>query len=408
MINNSKNSKINSSQSSSDPKNKRSSNPKGVHRVRKKLASGKIATYYYAWRKGPRLEGEPGTRKFKVSYEEALQARPKAKTLGEVMGAYEKSSEFEQLAQRTKLEYAKHLQALKEIFGSVSVERLGRPGIRGEILAWRDELARATPRMADYRMSVLARALNWAKHREIVPTNPCGNPGRVHRANRRDKIWSEDDEAAFLIAASEPMRLAFLLAFWTGQRQGDILRLTWRAYDGRAIRLRQGKTGARVVVPVGAPLRAALEQAREKMPAVVSAGLPLLVGPGNGFWKADYFRTVWRKTSVKAGIGDLTFHDLRGTAVTRLALAGCTIPEIAAITGHSLKTVEAILDEHYLSRDPRLGESAIRKLEGATHKDSEESARKERDRRGILQGIRNFFVSAVPSRKLSSRQMAPG
>jgi integrase len=59
-----------------------------------------------------------------------------------------------------------------------------------------------------------------------------------------------------------------------------------------------------------------------------------------------------------------TFHDLRGTAVTRLAIAGCTEAEIATITGHSLRDVRSILDVHYLHRDPALAESAIRKLEG--------------------------------------------
>ena len=62
----------------------------------------------------------------------------------------------------------------------------------------------------------------------------------------------------------------------------------------------------------------------------------------------------------------VTFHDLRGTAVTRLAMAGCTEAEIATITGHSLRDVRAILDMHYLARDPALGESAIRKLETRT------------------------------------------
>ena len=33
---------------------------KGIHRVKVKLASGTSATYYYAWRRGPRLVGEPG------------------------------------------------------------------------------------------------------------------------------------------------------------------------------------------------------------------------------------------------------------------------------------------------------------------------------------------------------------
>ena len=44
-------------------------------------------------------------------------------------------------------------------------------------------------------------------------------------------------------------------------------------------------------------------------------------------------------------------------------MAGCTEAEIATITGHSLRGVRTILDTHYLSCDPALGESAIRKLE---------------------------------------------
>jgi integrase len=64
-------------------------------------------------------------------------------------------------------------------------------------------------------------------------------------------------------------------------------------------------------------------------------------------------------------LGDLHFHDLRGTAVTRLALAGCTVPEIAAITGHSIMTVQQILDAHYLGGRIELAESAIKKLSEA-------------------------------------------
>jgi hypothetical protein len=49
--------------------------------------------------------------------------------------------------------------------------------------------------------------------------------------------------------------------------------------------------------------------------------------------------------------------------VLRLALAGCTVPEIASITGHSLSDVQSILDGNYFHRDVALAESAIRKLE---------------------------------------------
>ena len=61
---------------------------------------------------------------------------------------------------------------------------------------------------------------------------------------------------------------------------------------------------------------------------------------------------------------DLHFHDLRGTAITLLSEAGCTTQEIATITGHSLKYVEAIL-KRYLARTRGLAEEAIAKFEAS-------------------------------------------
>jgi hypothetical protein len=60
---------------------------------------------------------------------------------------------------------------------------------------------------------------------------------------------------------------------------------------------------------------------------------------------------------------DLAFNDLRGTVVTRLALAGFTEAEIATITGHSPRDVGAILDAHNLRRNSTLAVTAIRKRE---------------------------------------------
>ena len=150
--------------------------------------------------------------------------------------------------------------------------------------------------------------------------------------------------------------LAFTLALWTGQRQGDLLRLPWAAFNGESIRLQQRKTTARVEIPVGKPLMTLLEQTPK-------TAVTILATSRNTPWTESGFRASWRKACQKAGVQDLTFHDLRGTAVTRLAVAGCSVPEIASISGHSLKQVTAILDAHYLSRDSALGISAIQKLE---------------------------------------------
>lgn len=62
-----------------------------------------------------------------------------------------------------------------------------------------------------------------------------------------------------------------------------------------------------------------------------------------------------------AGIEGRTFPDLRRNAVVRLALAGCTIPEIAAITGHSYQRCTEIL-ETYLPRTTEAARNAIVKL----------------------------------------------
>jgi hypothetical protein len=120
-------------------------------------------------------------------------------------------------------------------------------------------------------------------------------------------------------------------------------------------------SGVRVVVPVGAPLKSALDAAaRTKMSPLV------LVNLEGKPWTADGFRSSWRKASASAGVVGVTFHDLRGTAVTRLAKAGCTEAEIATLTAHTLRDVRSILDSNYLQRDPALAESAIRKLERRT------------------------------------------
>jgi len=172
-------------------------------------------------------------------------------------------------------------------------------------------------------------------------------------------VLTTDDEANFLAKAPEHLHLPLILALWTGQRQGDLLRLTWTAYDGACIRLRQSKTGARVVIPVGAPLKAALDKAAKVSTLILNSS-------DKRPWTQDGFRASFRKAQKKAGVIGVTFHDLRGTAVTRLALAGCTEAEIATITGLSLRQVRSILDANYLHRDPALAESAIRKLERRT------------------------------------------
>jgi integrase len=279
-----------------------------------------------------------------------------------VLDAFQSSADFRQLADRTQTDYKKHLKAIAAQFGDFPLGALDDRRCRDRFLTWRDQMAEKSKRGADYRLAVFARALSWAHGRGLVVCNPLERPGRLYKADRNDAVWSSADEAAFMETAPEHLRLALQLGLWTGQRQGDLLKLTWSDYDGTHIRLRQKKSKRRMLVPVGAPLRVLLDQAKAKRRHAVT----ILTNTRGRPWTGSGFRCSWGKACAKAEVADVTFHDLRGTVVTRLAQAGCSVPEIATITGHSLRDVDAILDAHYLSRDVTLAESAICKLETRT------------------------------------------
>ena len=143
---------------------------------------------------------------------------------------------------------------IEAAFGDLPLAALDDRRVRGEFKAWRDNFA-GTPRKADYAWSTLARIFSFSKDRGLIASNPCEGGGRLYSADRTDKIWTDADVTRFLASASPGMALAIMLALWSGQRQGDLLALPWSAYDGRHIRLQQSKTGRRVTIPVGEPLK---------------------------------------------------------------------------------------------------------------------------------------------------------
>jgi integrase len=341
---------------------------KGINSKRKRLADGSFRTYWYAWKGGPPLRGEPGTPEFTASYNEACATKvaPVAGTLQKLIDYFQSMTEFTRdISERTRADYIKQIKIIEAKFGDFPQSALSDRRTRGIFKEWRDQLAIKSVRQADYAWVVLARILSVAKDRGKIADNPCEKGGRLYGSSRVDDIWSEDQEAAFLKNAPVHLHLPLLLGLWTGQREGDLLRLPWSAYDSSHIRHRPRKSitkkhprGVTVAIPVGAPLKVALDAA-----AKAKVGPVILISTDKRPWTQNGFLSSWRKACAKAGMVGLRFNDLRGTAVTRLAIVGCSEAQIASITGHSLRDVRSILDQHYLHRDPALAMDAIRKLE---------------------------------------------
>jgi integrase len=331
---------------------------KGLNSKRKRLADGSFKTYWWAWKGGPPLRGEPGTPEFMASYNEAVAAKiaPPSGVLLALLFQFQDSAEFQfGISPRTRKDYVKQIKRIERAFGDFPIKALNDPRARSVFLEWRDRLAQTSLRQADYAYSILARILSWAHNRGLITKNPCAKAGKLYHGNRASKIWNDDDVERFLRTAPPYLRLAMLLAINTGQRQGDLLRLPWSSYDGVIIKLRQSKTGAYVPIPVADALRTALDAAPRRSPLMLtnSDGKP---------WSESGFQGAWGKTTMRAGIRGLTFHDLRGTAVVTLARAGCNEVEIYSITGHKPSDVQAILTTHYLPRDAEVASNAIAKL----------------------------------------------
>lgn len=336
-----------------------------VNRVTKRLADGTPRVHYYHRLARMKLAGEPGSDEFFASYADAERklrdnrVLRTGSTLKTVIAKFKGSVEFTRLRASTQREYERLLASAENAYGDLPIGAFSDPRTRGEFLEWRDRIAaEGKLREAENRLTVLARVLAWGVDRGMYSVNPLAKWGRTYDSDRSDMIWEPSHVEAFAAVASDEMLLALYVALYTGQRQGDLLKLTWTNYVRGELQLRQSKGRRHVVVPCITLLRTMLDELKERG----RTSTHILTAARGQPWKKRHFSSVFKATCDRAGIVGLTFHDLRGTAITTLADAGCTEMQIASITGHSLKSVHEIL-EKYWSRTATQSRAAMAKLE---------------------------------------------
>lgn len=287
-----------------------------------------------------RLPGDPAARWAMVERLNAPQKPELASSVAGVIGLYRKSEQWKSLTVSSRRAYDGILRWMEQNKSWKDTHIVGLT--RVALVDWLD----AEPKLGMRRLkrAVVLNLLNLAHDRGIIPSNPAIGL-KLPPGGGRKQVWSVDDEKTFLAACKkERLRRAFLLQLYTGQRAGDCLAMNLTQVSNWTVKVKQEKTDAMVAIPLHTTLREALET---PIPSLMLAGYP-------GGEKSRYaaYNRDFRMARKEAKLGHLQARDLRRTAVVRLAEAGCTVPEIAAVTGHSIAQTQSIIDTYFVRTAP--------------------------------------------------------
>lgn len=316
---------------------------------------------YYHQKTGERLPDDRESRALRaLEINQSLPTNtgtPKGPTPGtfaDVVRRYRRSADFTSKRPKTRYEYNRHLNAIEAKLGQFMVQDLRRSHVK----TMRDKL-QATPREANYRLSILHRILAYAIDEEIISENVAAGVERLQEGPGY-QAWPDDVYTKAVQASDKELADYFRLLRWTGLRPQDVIALTWQAIDRKNgfIAVRQQKTTEPVWLPLHSTLISILDDIPKRAPQI-------LTRPSGRPWNS--VNELARRTrSVMKTIGEdgrgYTPHGLRHSAGDALAESGCSAKEIQAILGHASPRSS----ERYTKTadQKRLANSAIAKLNG--------------------------------------------
>ena len=200
----------------------------------------------------------------------------------------------------------------------------------------REMLDRMEPTTAKNWLAAIRALTGHAIKRELIENDPTLGIKLRRMTGDGFHTWTEEQIAQF--EAVHPIgsreRLAMALGLFTGQRRGDVVRMGGSIFATGSSRHagedRQGAGDPDSSRAAGRPRHRADDADDLRADATRQAV------------RSPRLHPVVRPSLRRGGLPSAcTFHGLRKAACRRLAEAGCTVHEIAAISGHAtLKEVE--------------------------------------------------------------------
>lgn len=264
-------------------------------------------------------------RSFKV-------AEAKKHTLGEMIDRYIKqfNPPAYKLAQliwwKTRLGYC----LLCDITPALIAER------RDELLQGQTPRGQRTPATVVRYIAALSHVFTIGiKEFGWIETSPVSKIVKPREPAGRVRFLSDEERKRLLDACKNHrnplLYIVVVIAISTGMRQNEIMSLIWQQIDfnRKHILLEKTKNKTRRTIPLAG---LALELLQKHWQARTVHHL--LLFPGKIPGQPIDLRKAWLSALKQSGVEDFTFHDLRHSAGSYLAMSGCSLVEIGTLLGH--------------------------------------------------------------------------
>lgn len=296
----------------------------------------------WRYRKGAfsaELGSDYGSEDFIARYEAALDERRLSRAAGAgtdrtipgsisaLVASFYRSPEFLSLAEATKTNYRGIIEPFRAEHGHRPVAGM-RPAHVAAILAKKAETPGAANNLRKRLRQLMKHAifLEWRGDNPVLATRPYRSGPGFH-------TWTEGEIARFYArhAPGSVAYTAMTLMLYTGAARVDAVRLGWANIAGARLRYRRSKTETTGGDMIDIPLHPDLAATLDALPRDAFTFLQTERGASRS---PNGLGNLMREWCDEAGLSDCTAHGLRKAIARRLAEAGASANEIAAVTGH--------------------------------------------------------------------------